>query len=283
MVKKISLGILLIFIFISAKSQNTTEYQVYALKLHDGSLTFPAHEFAAGANQSDTIRGCFMIWLLKGTDGRNILVDAGFLDTAKTLNGLIKTPDIVLKKLNLSPDDITDIIVTHPHYDHIGGISLFPKAKIWMNKDDFYHFVGDAWQEKARPVAFMKNDVRNIIEVNLQGRLKLVKGDDIEIMPGIRAYTGSKHSFENMYLVVNSDSRENRILIASDAIWLYYNLDNLLPATLCLDPKSYVEAMKRIKTLVSNPDLIIPGHDDLVFSKFPTVADGVVRIQYVPE
>ena len=112
----------------------------------------------------------------------------------------------------------------------------------------------------------------------MQGRLKLIKGDDLEIITGIRVFIGSKHTFENQYLLVNSNSETNKILIASDAIWFYYNLDNLLPATLCLDPKSYVDAMKRMKTLVTNPNFIIPGHDDLVFSKFPKVADGIVKI-----
>jgi hypothetical protein len=45
-----------------------------------------------------------------------------------------------------------------------------------------------------------------------------------------------------------------------------------------MDPKAYVGAMKRMKTLVTNPDFIIPGHDDLVFTKFPNVAEGVVKI-----
>jgi len=86
----------------------------------------------------------------------------------------------------------------------------------------------------------------------LQGRLKLIKGDNIEIIPGIKVFIGSKHTFENQYLLVNSNSKTNRILIASDAIWFYYNLNNLLPIpTYTFDPKAYVEAMKRMKTLVS--------------------------------
>jgi glyoxylase-like metal-dependent hydrolase (beta-lactamase superfamily II) len=112
----------------------------------------------------------------------------------------------------------------------------------------------------------------------LQGRLKLVKGDSIEIIPGIRVFIGSKHTFENQYVLVNSNSKTNKILIASDAIWFYYNYNKLLPDTLCMDPKAYVGAMKRMKTLVTNPDFIIPGHDDLVFTKFPNVAEGVVKI-----
>jgi glyoxylase-like metal-dependent hydrolase (beta-lactamase superfamily II) len=45
-----------------------------------------------------------------------------------------------------------------------------------------------------------------------------------------------------------------------------------------MDPKAYVEAMKRMKTLVTNPDLIIPGHDDQVFSKFPEISKWIVKI-----
>ncbi len=231
-----------------------------------------------GANPKDSVRVCNMVWFLKGENGRNILVDVGFIDTSKTGIKNYVRPDLVLQRINVYPSDITDIIITHPHYDHIGGINLFPKSKVWMQKDDFDYFVGEAWQDNETSKYYQKNDVRNLIEINLQGRLKLIKGDNIEIMPGIRVFIGSKHTFENQYLLVNSNSKSNKILIASDAIWFYYNLNNLLPATLCLDPKAYVEAMKRMKTLVTNPDFIIPGHDDLVFSKFPKVTEGIVKI-----
>ena len=277
MVKKIIFYFTLFLIGLLSNCQKSDEFEVYALKYFSGR-NIPAQEMVVGANPKDSLRICAMVWLLKGENGRNILVDAGCIDTSNTGNKSFVRPDIVLQRINVYPSDITDIIMTHPHWDHIGGINLFPKAKVWMQKDDYDYFVGEAWQENGKSVALQKNDVRNIIEINLQGRLKLVKGDDIEIMPGIRVFIGSKHSFENQYLLVNSNSKTNKILIASDAIWFYYNLNNLLPATLCFDPKAYVEAMKRMKTLITNPDFIIPGHDDLVFSKFPKVTEGIVRI-----
>lgn len=277
MIKNILMGFILFLISFASNGQNGDEYQVYALKYLDGGK-IPVNSGAVGANPKDSVDITFMIWLLKGDNGKNILVDAGYLDTTKVRGKGYIRPDSLLERINVNPSDITDVIMTHSHYDHIGGINLFPKAKVWMQKDEFDYFVGGAWQENGKSVALKKNDVRNIIEINLQGRLKLVKGDDIEIMPGIRAYIGSKHSFENMYLVVNSNSKTNKILIASDAIWLYYHLDNLLAASLCFDPVANVEALKRIKTLVTNPDLIIPGHDNLVFSKFPKVAEGIVKI-----
>lgn len=98
-------------------------------------------------------------------------------------------------------------------------------------------------------------------------------------VPGIKVFTGSKHTRENQYLLVNPESETNRIVIASDAIWFYFNLDNLLPIpTYTFDPDAYVEAMKRMKTMVTNPDYLIPGHDDLVFSRFPELCRGVVKI-----
>jgi glyoxylase-like metal-dependent hydrolase (beta-lactamase superfamily II) len=274
--KNIFISILFMTAIIS-NCQTGDEYQVFAIKYTDGQ-NIAAPRMVAGANPKDSLRVCNMFWYLKGENGKNILVDVGFIDTTKTGIKNYVSPDLVLQRINVLPSDITDIIITHPHNDHIGGINLFPKAKVWMQKDDFDYFVGEAWQENGFSIGFQKNDVRNIIEINLQGRLKLVKGDNIEIIPGIKVFTGSKHTFENQYLLVNTNSKTNKILIASDAIWFYYNLNNLLPATLCMDPKAYVEAMKRMKTLVTNPDLIIPGHDDIVFSKFPKIKEWIVKI-----
>jgi glyoxylase-like metal-dependent hydrolase (beta-lactamase superfamily II) len=257
--------------------QNASDYQVYAVKFYD-ARKIAAQQMVVGANVKDSLRVCNIVWLIKGENGRNILVDAGMIDTTKTGYKNFVRPDLVLQRINVYPSDITDIIITHPHNDHIGGINLFPNAKVWMQQDDFDYFVGEAWQDNETSKYYRKNDVRNLIEINLQGRLKLIKGDNIEIFPGIRVFIGSKHTFENQYLLVNTNSKTNKILIASDAIWFYYTLNNLLPATLCIDPKAYVDAMIRMKTLVTNPEFIIPGHDDLVFLKFPKVAEWIVKI-----
>jgi glyoxylase-like metal-dependent hydrolase (beta-lactamase superfamily II) len=219
-----------------------------------------------------------MIWLLKGNNGKMVLVDAGFIDTAQHPADNYIRPDLVLQKINVKPEDITDIIITHPHIDHIDGIDLFPKAMLWMQKDDFDYFVGTAWQKNAFAEGFNKKDVFKLIQKNVDGHLTLIKGDNIEILPGIKVFIGSRHTFESQYVLVNGTS--GKTIIASDNIWFYYNLQHLLPIPkYTFDPKGYVNAMKRMKTLVSNTDLIIPGHDGLVFSKFPKVAEGVVKIE----
>jgi len=271
-------AVILLITGIISYGQAADEYQVYALKFNEpGSV--PVRDIAVGTSSTDSVSVCNMFWYLKDSNGRNIIVDAGFIDTTGTGDSKYERPDVVLKRLNVSPSCITDVIITHPHPDHIGGILLFPNARVWMQKEDFVYFVSGAWKKEGALAEFTGNDVRNLTEISLQGRLELTDGDNIEIIPGIKVFTGSRHTYENQYLLVNSDSKTNRIVIASDAVWFYFNLNNLLPiSTFVFDPNAYVEAMRRMKTMVTDPAYIIPGHDDLVFSRFPGVCKGVVKI-----
>ena len=237
--------LILIMIFLSCRQAK--EYQVFALKYCDEGKV-PAKGPIIGASQNDSVDVAYFFWLLKDPNGRNILVDAGFIDSTHTTKHYMR-PDSILQQINISPQEISDIIITHPHYDHISGITLFPNARIWMNQDDYEYFIGPAWQTGGDSTGFNRQDVFNIKTINSQGRLKLVKGDNLEIMPGIKAFTGSKHTYENMYLLVNSNSEKNKILLASDAIWFYMNLDKELPISLCFDSASYVKAIRRMKTL----------------------------------
>lgn len=278
MIKKSFSALILLFTGLISSGQAADEYQVYALKFNEpGSV--PVRDIAAGSSSTDSVSVCNMFWYLQGSNGRKIIVDAGFIDTTGTGDGNYERPDIVLKRLNVSPSAITDVIITHPHPDHIGGILLFPNARVWMQKEDFVYFVSGAWKKEGALAEFADNDVRNLTEISLQGRLELTDGDSIEIIPGIKVFTGSRHTRENQYLLVNCESDTNRIIIASDAIWFYFNLDNLLPVQIyTFDPGAYVNAMRRMKTMVTDLAYIIPGHDDLVFSRFPEVCRGVVRI-----
>ncbi len=275
---RFSAGLIIALVIILAGCQRSDHYRVYALKYLDASPG-TADNIAIGGDRSDSVMNCFMIWLLKGDDGRNIVVDAGYIDTAAIPNPKYIRPDSLLKRMNLDAAEIADLILTHPHWDHIGGISLFPNATIWMQKADFEYYVSGKWQEDGYSRGFSPEYIQDILKVRSEGRLKLVEGDSIEIMPGIRAFTGSKHSFENMYLLINENFPDERIILASDASWFYYNLEHLLSVPLVIDPESYVTTLKRMKTLVSDPDFIIPGHDDLVFSKFPKVTDRIVEIR----
>jgi glyoxylase-like metal-dependent hydrolase (beta-lactamase superfamily II) len=262
-------------------SQVLNVYEIYAIEYaRPKSPRAPATDIALGAISGDSVTFSFFVWFLKGDNEKKILVDAGYLeDSSQSVDfmGAYLRPDLALKRISVNADNITDVIITHPHWDHIGGLDLFTKATVWMQKDDFTYFVDDAWQKGASHIGLDKKDIPKILRANREGRLRIVDGDSLEIIPGIRVFTGSKHTAASMHLLV--DARNDKVLLASDNSWFYYNLEHLLSVPLTLDTTAYVQEMHRMRTLVPNMDFIVPGHDALVFSRFTPVSEGVVRIR----
>lgn len=66
---------------------------------------------------------------------KKILVDSGFDSPAMTKAfGVDRLdPAQVLEETGVSPREITDLIITHSHFDHIGGIDLFPRATLYIH------------------------------------------------------------------------------------------------------------------------------------------------------
>lgn len=78
----------------------------------------------------------FMIYLIQQT-GRRILVDAG----CDTMPGWDMKhfigPVAALAGIGITPADITDVIITHAHHDHIEGVRHFTNADIYIQKDEY--------------------------------------------------------------------------------------------------------------------------------------------------
>jgi glyoxylase-like metal-dependent hydrolase (beta-lactamase superfamily II) len=280
--KKITL-LLLLLLPAAVKVFCQQQYEIYAIKFAAPSHLLPVSLWVDKGPEKDSVPVGFFVWLIKGKNGKNILVDAGFLndiEDAKEFDaGNYTRPDSMLSKLLLQPADITDIIISHPHWDHIDGIDLFPNAHVWMQKEDFYYFVSTAWQKGGDSGGFNKRDVRKLIDISMAGRLTLIDGDDKEIMPGIKVYTGSRHTFNSQYVLVSAAA--GKTILASDNIWIYYNLQHLAPPSAggTFDVAGYVKSMERMKVQVTDIKYIIPGHDAGIFSIFPLVVKDVVQIR----
>jgi glyoxylase-like metal-dependent hydrolase (beta-lactamase superfamily II) len=283
MFKSLFLSAILVNGFLNLNAQTPPSYEIYALK-YFGLHSVPVSELALGAPGKDSMNMFFMYWLIRGNNGKNILVDAGFLNDLDIFKELKSSfyirPDSVLRELNIKADEITDIILTHPHWDHIDGVSLFPRAHVWIQKEDYNYFVGQAWQKEGRHGGFYKRDVDSLVSLNIAGKLTLVDGDDREIIPGIKVYTGSRHTFNSQYVLVQTGG--DKVILASDNIWIYYNLEHMTSSPYpngTFDTTAYVKSMQRMKTQASDIKYIIPGHDPAVFSRFPLIKPDIVKIR----
>jgi len=261
--------------------QNTQKpsYEVFAIS-YGVIPDFAVSNLVAGADRARKMDIQMMVWLLKGSNGSNVLVDTGFYRDKFfkqwTVKDFIK-PSEAISKVGLKPEDISDVIITHMHWDHADGIDLFPKAKVWIQNDEYVYYTGEAWQGKSSHGGIEPEDVLALVRLNIEGRVRLVKGDDQEAIEGIRFYIGGRHTYASQYVSVNT--KAGTAIIASDNCYLYENLDKRAPIAQTLDAASNLKAQDRMKQLASSPRLIVPGHDPAVFTRFPSPGNGVAKIE----
>jgi glyoxylase-like metal-dependent hydrolase (beta-lactamase superfamily II) len=217
-------------------------------------------------------------WVVKRPDGRAVLVDCGFyrerLIEQWKVRDYVK-PSLAIAALGLQPQDITDIVITHMHWDHAGSLDLFPKATVWMQRDEFAYYTDDAWQPGGAHGGIEPDDVLAAVRANTEGRLRLL-GKDQEVLPGLDAHQGGCHTHASQFVSVKTEA--GTVVLASDNIYLYENLEKQTPVA-GADRVCNLDAQQRILALASDPRLIVPGHDPAVFSKFAAVSPGVVRIR----
>ncbi|MBX2981552.1 MAG: MBL fold metallo-hydrolase [Flavobacteriales bacterium] len=121
--------------------------------------------------------------LLVETDGHLILIDNGIGDkqTEKFFGHYYLHGDATLvgslKKHGFTPDDITDVFLTHLHFDHCGGsikrvgdklVPAFKHATYWSNK---YHWKWATEPNSREKASFLKE---NILPIQESGQLKFV-------------------------------------------------------------------------------------------------------------
>jgi glyoxylase-like metal-dependent hydrolase (beta-lactamase superfamily II) len=257
-------------------SQPAPTYDVYAIR-YATVPSFPVRGLIAGADTSRRMDIAMAVWLLRG-GGRTVLVDAGFyrdkfVQRWKPADYLL--PSSAVARAGVRPEDVTDIIVSHVHWDHADGLDLFPNARIWIQKEEYQHHVGA--QGGALDRAIDPDDAKMLATLAARGRVNQVNGDSVQIIPGITVFTGGKHTFASQYATVRT--KGGTTVIASDNLYLYENLDTHRPIAQTLDSLSNLAAQARMTRLASDPRLIIPGHDPAVFVRFAKPGNGVAHIE----
>lgn len=250
-------------------------YEAYAIR-YATLANFPVRGLVAGADSARRMNIAAMLWLLK-TPGRTVLVDAGFYrdEFMKQWKPADYTkPSDALEAFGVSAASVTDIIVSHVHWDHADGIDLFPNAHVWIQRAEYEYYVGP--DGEVRHAGIAGNDAAMFAKLKAAGRVTFIDGDDEEPIPGIRVYTGGRHTYASQFAGVHT--RSGTVVIASDNCYLYENLEKHAAIAQTFDAASNLAAQARMPTIASSPRLVVPGHDPLVFERFPVVRPGVVRI-----
>lgn len=161
--------------------------------------------------------------LLVRWDDKVMLIDSGSGDKlGEKLEGIYniehnKTPiSVGLSKYNLTPDDITDFVYTHLHFDHSGGstiiendeaIPVFNKAKHYVQLSQYNWAMNPTMKDRA---SFMRE---NWEPVRASGSLEMLDGTG-EIYKGIEVIPVDGHT-NGMQMVKISDASET-VLFGAD-------------------------------------------------------------------
>ncbi len=148
-----------------------------------------------------------------GGTGRRILIDTGLGDklSAKEVRIFsVEQPehalDAALKSAGFSCEQVTDVILTHLHFDHAGGATMAEGAEIVPTFPNATYYVQQSqWQLANHPslkdrASYIPD---NFLPLERHGRLEIIDGPG-EIAPGVDILVGNGHTDGHQMVKVSS-------------------------------------------------------------------------------
>ena len=260
-------------------------YEVFALRfgIQAGRLARENFLFADDPCATGAPAGFdFYTWIIRNED-RVIAVDTGFRADTGLRRGRTQLHDPLeaLADLEVNHADVSDLIVTHLHWDHAGHLDAFPGATVHLQEDELAFCSGRAMRHAAPRRPFEADDVNTAINLLYEERLKLHR-DRVEIAPGVEAHPAPGHT--PGLQVVRVHTRRGWVVLASDSSHLWANIRRRAPFPILDHLASMVDAYETVESLADGPDHIIPGHDPQVATRFPALphAPRWVRLHEQP-
>ena len=203
----------------------TTKWELYVFE-YARSRSQPVASLIAGAFADGTIDLPFSFVLAQSGD-RNVLLDCGFMNEGGGAEMALRfdvpwwvSPVKMLEEFGVPADKVGVIVVSHAHFDHMGGIGEFPKATLHIQKREYL-----SWMEAMalpRQYGFLTavvhpDDLRTAFDASLEHRLKLIDGDADDVLPGVHVRSGEGHTLGQQFIIV--ETARGRMVVSGDCIY----------------------------------------------------------------
>jgi glyoxylase-like metal-dependent hydrolase (beta-lactamase superfamily II) len=163
-----------------------------------------------------------------------------------------------LSRTGLSPGDVTDVVLTHHHWDHVGALGRFDAATVHAHRGE--------WR---RVPARLRTPVER------SDRLATFDEANAEIWPGFAVREAGRHTAHQV--MVELACERGPVVIASDAAYLYRNVEEGKPVTVTVDRRANVADVAAAAARVGAAN-VLPGHDPALFERHPSPVRGVAAI-----
>ncbi len=229
----------------------------------------------------------YFFWALQSRD-RTIVVDTGANAAKMAPKGRTPLIDPVsaLAGVGIDASEVTEVFLTHAHWDHVGNLDAFPKAHFWMQAREMQSVTGpDMTYTKIRG-SYQMDEVQKLVGLVYEDRLTFLDGDGT-FAPGLDYLLLPGHSAGQTALRVQTEN--GPVLLASDAVHYYREALEERVFQSFNDVKEMLASLRQCMAEVGGDlDRLIPGHDPIVSARYPAethLANGepvALRIDQLP-
>jgi glyoxylase-like metal-dependent hydrolase (beta-lactamase superfamily II) len=247
-------------------------FRVYALKYAERDARRSEH-FIGGDPDDAPMPMDYFVWAAVGPEATWV-VDTGFgaPDAVRRGRRLIRSPADALATIGIDASKVTDVILTHLHYDHSGGLAHFPSARFHVQDREMAFATGRHMTRAALNHAFTADHVAALVQVVHEGRVVFHAGDD-ELADGLTVHLIGGHTDGLQVVRVRTD--RGWLVLASDATHYYENMDTGRPFPVVFDVGAMLDGFETLRRLAAPGGAIIPGHDPAVLERYPPAGPGL--------
>ena len=256
--------------------QEESVYEVFALRYAERRKRTRRESFIFADAHDGPHPIDYYLWVAR-SQARTIVVDTGFGPAEAERRGrtLLREPREALAALGLAADTVSDVVITHMHYDHAGRLGDFPAARFHLQEAEMAYVTGPCmcFDELRHP--FSAEHVCEMVQKVYSGRVSFCDGD-AEIAPNLSLHRIGGHTAGLQCLRVLT--RRGWVVLASDAAHFYENLEKRKMFPIVLDARDMLKGFERLEALADSPDHVVPGHDPLVRARYPAQSAALAGI-----
>ncbi len=258
-------------------------YEIYAIRYAE-MANRRAHDNFIFPDDHDALMPIdYFVWIAVG-GGRTFVIDTGFDAAMAKQRGrtLVRSPAEGLRAVGFDPATIEDVIITHLHYDHAGGLGFFPKARFHLQDREMMFATGRHMCHGVMRHAFEADHVVEMVRAVYAERVAFHDGQST-LAPGLSLHHIGGHTMGLQ--AVRLWTRRGWVVLASDASHFYGNIEKASPFPLVFNVGEMLEGYGTLRRLAASPAHIVPGHDPQVMARYPAVKgrDGIaVRLDLDP-